>query len=566
MTNTENRDIINSASQALSAEPIEKEDISNMSAQQKITVLYCRLSDEDALDGESNSIQNQRSILTEYARKNGFTNTRIFVDDGYTGLNFDRPQFKEAIKLIENGEADTFIVKDLSRFGRDYLKVGEYLEIIFPENDIRFIAVNDNVDSARGYDDFTPHRCLFNDFYAKDTSRKVRAVFRAKGKSGKHLGNPPFGYKRSPENKDQWIIDEDAAPTVRRIFELTIAGTGSGRIATILEEEKRLTARALYAKQKGLPLPEHPYAWKDGSVTGILDRLEYTGCVCNFKSYSKSYKLKKRIPNKPEDMFIVPNTQEAIVTQEEWDIAHKVRLNRKRLTKAQRYGLFSGLIFCADCGGKLTFATSKSFTPDQDRYVCASYRGGKGDCTCHYIRESVLKEVVTSHLRETLQHIRSDVTGFKDEWLKRKRLADDKNEIKSQKELAGLEKRSAEIDKIIAHLYEDSVNGNLTTERFKKMSADYEAEQTALNSEIEKLRAALSEKKEANDNIDNFIALAERYIDIPELTPTMVNEFINKIIVHEADKSTGKRIQAIEIHFNFIGELNLPNGDNSHIS
>lgn len=555
MTNTENRDIINSASQALSAEPIEKEDISNMSAQQKITVLYCRLSDEDALDGESNSIQNQRSILTEYARKNGFTNTRVFADDGYSGLNFDRPQFKEAIKLIENGEADTFIVKDLSRFGRDYLKVGEYLEIIFPENDIRFIAVNDNVDSARGYDDFTPHRCLFNDFYAKDTSRKVRAVMKQKGLSNQHIGRPIYGYATDPDNKGQWIIDEETAPAVKRMYDLTVEGNGPSAIARILEKDKILTPRSYYKSVKGEPLPANPYRWDSSTVVHILEQPEYTGCACNFKTFSKSYKLRKRYNNKPENMHFIQDMQEPIISQEQWNLVQKLRENKRRHTKLEFRGLFSGLLYCADCGKKLTFEATADFKPNQYRYVCSGYRGARGECSIHYIRECVIKEIVTAKLREALSVIKSDIDGFREEWLTQNNALKTKSDAKDRKMLTEMKKRYDNLDAVIAKTYEDYATGSLTRERYFKLADKFENDQASLKSEIDLLEERISKTDEAENKIDGFIELVNKHTEIPELTPAIVNEFIDRIIVHEAVKIDRHRTQELEIRFNFIGEL-----------
>ena len=311
MTNAKSYVNIDPCTTVLSADPHKKGE--NDVDQQKITILYCRLSNEDALDGESNSIANQRSILTKYAAERGFANIRVLVDDGYTGTNFNRPGVQEGLSLVEQGLVGTWIVKDMSRFGRDYLQVGRYTEIVFPSYDVRFIAVNDGVDSERGDNDFTPFRNLFNDFYAKDTSKKVRSVMKARGTSGKHMGKPPYGYRSDPQDKAHWILDEEAAPVVKRIFDLTIAGIGPCRIARILEADQVPTVKALYAMRKGKPAPERPCHWHEQSVVGILERMEYTGCVCNFKTYSKSYKLKKRIPNAKEDMFILPGTQEAIV-------------------------------------------------------------------------------------------------------------------------------------------------------------------------------------------------------------------------------------------------------------
>ncbi|MFQ9990030.1 recombinase family protein, partial [Neglectibacter timonensis] len=362
MTQTQIHATISPCTPILSADPTVKEDA--MLDQQKITILYCRLSNEDALDGESNSIQNQKEFLTRYAAEHGYTNLKILVDDGYTGTNFDRPGVQEGFALVKQGLVGCWLVKDLSRFGRDYLTVGQYTDIIFPSYDVRFIAVNDGVDSERGDSDgFAAIRNLFNEWYPRDTSKKVRVVFRQKGTSGKHLGKPPYGYRTDPADKDHWIIDEDAAPVVKRIFDLAIDGKGPEQIARILEQDKVLTTKALYAKQsenhpdpkKRKKMPERPYHWIGQSVVGILERMEYTGCTCNFKTYSKSYKLKKRIPNAIEDMCIFPDTQEAIVSQAQWDRVQELRKNKRRPTKAQRQGLFSGLLFCPDCGNKLHF-------------------------------------------------------------------------------------------------------------------------------------------------------------------------------------------------------------------
>ena len=466
----------------LSADPHKKGE--NGVDQQKITILYCRLSNEDALDGESNSIANQRNILTRFAADHDFTNTRILVDDGYTGTNFNRPGVQEGLSLVEQGLVGTWIVKDMSRFGRDYLQVGRYTEIVFPSFDVRFIAVNDGVDSERGDNDFTPFRNLFNDFYAKDTSKKVRSVMKARGISGKHLGGPPYGYRSDPQDKDHWILDEDAAPVVKRIFDLTIAGVGPSRIARILEADEVPTVKALYAMRKGKPTPECPCHWIEQSVVNILERMEYTGCVCNFKTYSKSYKLKKRIPNAKEDMFILPGTQEAIIPQEQWDRVQELRKNKRRITKGERQGLFSGLLFCADCGGKLHFATCKRYDGSQDRYVCSKYKSGRGICSAHYIREEVLRDVVLERIRAVTEMVRSDVEGFQEDWLQCRREDQEKSIREDKRRLAQAKKRLADIDVLMTRIYEDMALGNLSRERYQKMEKGYEAEQARLNNEI----------------------------------------------------------------------------------
>ena len=526
--------------------------------QQKITILYCRLSNEDTLDGESNSVQNQRAILTRYAADHGFTNTRILVDDGYTGTNFNRPGVQEGLSLVEQGLVGTWIVKDMSRFGRDYLQVGRYTEIVFPSYDVRFIAVNDGVDSERGDNDFTPFRNLFNDFYAKDTSKKVRSVMKARGTSGKHMGKPPYGYRSDPQDRDHWILDEDAAPVVKRIFDLTIAGKGPCQIARILEADGVLTTKALYAKQKGKPMPERPCHWHEQSVVGILERMEYTGCVCNFKTYSKSYKLKKRIPNAKEDMFILPGTQEAIVPQEQWERVQELRKNRRRITKGERQGLFSGLLFCADCGSKLNFATCKRFEGKQDRYVCSKYRSGRGTCSGHIIREEVLRDVVLERIRAVTEVIRSDVEGFQEDWLHCRREDQEKSIREDKRRLAQAKKRLADIDVLMTRIYEDMALGSLSQERYQKMAEGYEAEQASLNNEIIGLEDWVETREEMDDSLDQFVALVERYVDIPELTPTIVNEFIKKIIVYAPEKAGTKRTQKVKIIFNFLDELDMP--------
>ncbi len=540
----------------LSADP-QKKGEDNVD-QQKITILYCRLSNEDLVDGESNSIANQRNILSSYAASHGFTNTKVLVDDGYTGTNFNRPGVQEGLALVEQGLVGTWIVKDMSRFGRDYLQVGRFTEIVFPSYDVRFIAVNDAVDSAKGDNDFTVIRNVFNDFYAKDTSKKVRAVMKAKGTSGKHLGGPPYGYRADPQDKNHWILDEDAAPVVKRIFDLTIAGVGPSRIARILEADEVLTVKALYAQQKGKPLPERPCHWIEQSVVNILERMEYTGCTCNFKTYSKSYKLKKRIPNALEDMFILPDTQEAIVPKEQWDRVQELRQHKRRMTKAERQGLFSGLVVCADCGSKLHFATCKNFEGRQDHYICAKYKSGRGTCSAHYIREDVLRDVVLERIRAVTEYIRADVEGFQEEWLMCRREEQEKSIREDKRRLEKAKKRLADIDKLITRIYEDMVLGNLSQERYQKMLEGYEAEQTALNNEVIGLEDWVATREEMEDNVDQFLALMEKYVDIPELTTTIVNEFIKQIIVYAPDKSSGKRTQKVKIVFNFLEEVEVP--------
>ncbi len=565
MTQTQIHATISPCTPILSADPTVKEDA--MLDQQKITILYCRLSNEDALDGESNSIQNQKEFLTRYAAEHGYTNLKILVDDGYTGTNFDRPGVQEGFALVKQGLVGCWLVKDLSRFGRDYLTVGQYTDIIFPSYDVRFIAVNDGVDSERGDSDgFAAIRNLFNEWYPRDTSKKVRVVFRQKGTSGKHLGKPPYGYRTDPADKDHWIIDEDAAPVVKRIFDLAIDGKGPEQIARILEQDKVLTTKALYAKQsenhpdpkKRKKMPERPYHWIGQSVAGILERMEYTGCTCNFKTYSKSYKLKKRIPNAIEDMCIFPDTQEAIVSQAQWDRVQELRKNKRRPTKAERQGLFSGLLFCPDCGNKLHFATCKSFDGKQDHYVCSSYKSGRGTCSAHYIREDVLRELVLERIRAVNAYIRQDAESFQEEWLQCRRSDQERSIREDRKRVEQAKKRLADLDVLLSRLYEDFVLGDLSKERYKKMTADYEAEQERLKLEIEVTEEWLETQETMSADVDAFVALTQKYVDVPELTPTIVNEYIKKIEVFAPDKSSGKRVQKVKIYFNFVDDVEIP--------
>ena len=366
---------------------------------------------------------------------------------------------------------------------------------------------------------------------------------KTRGTSGKHLGKPPYGYQPDPQDKDHWILDEDAAPVVKRIFDLAIAGAGPSRIARILEADGVLTTKALYAQRRSKPMPERPCHWVEQSVVGILERMEYTGCVCNVKTYSKSYKLKKRIPNTSEDMFVLPDTQEAIVPKEQWDRVQELRQHKRRMTKAERQGLFSGLVVCADCGSKLHFATCKNFDGKQDHYVCAKYKSGRGTCSAHYIREDVLRDVVLERIRAVTEYIRADVEGFQEDWLMCRREEQEKSIREDKRRLEKAKKRLTDIDKLITRIYEDMVLGNLSQERYQKMLEGYEAEQDSLNNEIIGLDDWVATREEMEDNVDQFLALLEKYVDIPDLTQTIVNEFIKQIFVYAPDKSSGKRTQ-----------------------
>ena len=522
-----------------------------------ITALYARLSQEDALDGESNSIANQKKILLKYAMDNGFPNPTFFIDDGVSGVTFDRPGWNEMIGLSEAGKVKKVIVKDMSRMGRDYLKVGYYTESFFAERDIRYIAINDGVDSDKGDNDFTPFRNLFNDFYARDTSKKIRAVMRSKGNAGEHLcTNPPYGYRKDPADKKKWIVDEEAAEVVKRIFDLCIAGKGPMQIAKMLTADKVLTVKAHYAKQNGRTMPDNPYRWSVESIRGILERPEYTGCTVNFKTHSKSHKLKKRLQNAPENQRIFLNTQPAIIEEQVFERVQELRANKRRPAKqAERQGLFSGLLYCADCGSKLHFATGKNMTPEQDCYRCSKYKSNTGDCTMHYIREETLKLFVLQRIFDVTAMFFDDIQSFQN-MVYQQRFEEAEKAVKRQKkELEQARKRIAELDRIFKRIYEDDINGTISHERFLKLSAEYEAEQKELTEFVKVGQAAVDTYEQDKTDFDSFAAVIRKYVGIRELTPAIVNEFVKKIIVHAPDKSSGHRRQKIEIVWNFIGEL-----------
>ena len=528
-----------------------------------ITALYARLSQEDALDGESNSIANQKKILLKYATDNHFSNPTFFIDDGVSGVTFDRPGWNEMIRLAEAGKIQTVIVKDMSRMGRDYLKVGYYTESFFAERDIRYIAINDGVDSDKGDNDFTPFRNLFNDFYARDTSKKIRAVMRAKGNAGEHLcTNLPYGYMKDPADKKKWIVDEKAAEIVKRIFDLCIAGKGPMQIAKLLTAEHILTVKAHYAQRAGKPLPEKPYHWDPKSVAGILERPEYTGCTVNFKTYSKSHKLKKRLHNVPENQRIFPNTQPAIIDEQVFARVQELRENKRRPAKqAERQGLFSGLLYCADCGSKLHFATGKNMTPQQDCYRCSRYKSNTGDCTMHFIREETLKLFVLQRIFDVTALFFDDAMAFEEAAKKQHFQEAEKEAQKRKREIAQAEKRIGELDRIFKRIYEDDISGTISHERFLKLSADYEAEQRELTEQIKTWREVVETFEQDRSDFDSFAAIVRKYVGIRELTPTIVNEFVKKIIVHAPDKSSGHRRQKIELVWNFVGAVNLPGDD-----
>ena len=558
MTATQNYGNIILSTPILSADPNVKEDV--MTDQQKITILYCRLSNEDSQDRESNSIQNQRELLTRYARDHGYTNLKVLVDDGYTGTNFQRPGVQEGFELVKQGLVGCWLCKDLSRFGRDYLTVGQYTDIIFPSYDVRFIAVNDGVDSQRGDGEgFAAIRNLFNEWYPRDTSKKVRTSLRQRGTSGKHLGKPPYGYRCDPNDKDKWILDEDAAPIVKRIFDLCIDGKGPEQISRILERDQVLTTKALYASRKGKPLPKNPYGWSDQSIVGILERQEYTGCTCNFKTYSKSYKNNKRIHNDPENWVVFQDVHEPIIERAVFEqVQQKRGKMRKRRTSNGEHNMFSGLLVCADCGCNLHFHFNQG-NPEIKYFNCSNYKGNRGTCqSTHYIRVDFLEEVVLGEIRRLTKFASLYENDFLKAVIGHSQQADEADRKLKEKELKALLARDEELDGLFERIYEDNVSGKLSDDRFAKMSRRYEDEQKELTEKIKQLRSEIEKQSSRTMTMDMFISLVRKYTRAKKLTPRMLNELVEKIEVFNAEKVNGVWEQRLRIHYNCVGTIEIP--------
>ena len=532
----------------------------------RFTALYCRLSRDDELQGDSNSIKNQKLILQKYADDNGFRNTRFFVDDGYSGTTFDRPDFQRMIAEMDAGRIGTVIVKDMSRLGRDYLKVGFYTEVAFPEADVRFIAINNGVDSANQQEsDLTPFINIFNEFYAKDTSKKIRAVFKAKGQSGKPLcTNPPYGYKKAPDDKTRWIVDDEAAAVVKEIFHLCMSGYGPTQIAKELRK-RRIETPAEYGKRVGVNVPaakqrenDDPCRWTTSTVVHILERREYTGCTVNFKTYKKSYKSKKQVKNDPSEWAIFEGMHEAIIEPEVYDTVQKIRDGRRRQTPMGEMPALSGMVYCADCGHKLYQVRGRCL-PQSEYMVCATYRKkGKSVCPSHQIRNSVIEQL----LLEDLQRVTAYARNHEDEFLRlvtrNSEKALDRELRDCRKEYEQAKARIAKLDTLIQRIYEDNVEGKISDDRFAKLSGNYETEQAQLQSRVEELQRFLDDAKEKSLNADHFLALVRKYTDIRELDAEIIREFVERINVFQAEKVDGHRQQRIQIIYNCIGAVDLP--------
>ncbi len=533
--------------------------------QQLITALYPRLSHEDELQGESNSISNQKRILETYAKQNGFSNLRWYTDDGYSGANFQRPGFQAMLADIEAGKVGTVIVKDMSRLGRNYLQVGMYTEMIFPQKGVRFIAINDGVDSAQGENDFAPLRNIFNEWLVRDTSKKIKAVKRSKGMSGKPITSKPvYGYLMDED--ENFIIDEEAAPVVRQIYSLCLAGNGPTKIARMLTEQQIPTPGTLEYRRTGSTRRYHPgyeCKWATNTVVHLLENREYTGCLVNFKTEKPSYKLKHSIENPPEKQAVFENHHEPIIDRETWERVQELRKQRKRPNRYDEVGLFSGILFCADCGSVMYQQRYQTDKRKQDCYICGSYKKRTADCTAHFIRTDLLTAGVLSNLRKVTSYAAKHEARFMKLLIEQNEDGDRRRNAAKKKELEAAEKRISELSAIFKRLYEDSVTGRISDERFTELSADYEAEQKELKERAARLREELSKAQEATANAEKFMNVVRRHTTIEELTPTLLREFVEKIVVHESVALDGKRRgklrrQEIEIYYSFVGKVELP--------
>ena len=527
-----------------------------------VTALYARLSKDDDLVGDSNSIVHQKEILAKYAKEHGFTNIEFYVDDGFSGTNFNRPDFQRMMADAEEGKISTVIVKDMSRFGRDYIMVGYYTEIYFSNLNIRFIAINDNVDSSiQTENDLTPFKNVFNEWYAKDTSKKIRAVFKAKGNSGKHLTtNPPFGYIKDPNDKDKWIIDEEAAQTVKRIFEMFANGVRMPEIARKLTQEKVETP-TLYNLKHGIKIrrtSEFPEIWSNATIKGILDQIAYAGHTVNFQTTKKSYKNKKQVRLPKEGWVIYRNTQEAIIDEKTFETVQQMRNVKRAYTKYNEPNMFSGLLFCADCGNRLTIQRIAKHR-EADNFSCATYRKKKkGLCSSHRILVSELTEVVKSDLQKVCEYVFLHEKEFADEYLSGSKKETEKFQTKTKAEIKRLSDRQEEIGKIIRKLYEDNVSGRITDERFDFLAKSYEDEGNDLKQKTIELQNALTASVQDEEKLSKFLKVVKSYTKIEELTPEILNSFIEKIYIGETEKYDGRKMQEVEIIYKFIGAINLP--------
>ena len=525
--------------------------------------LYERLSRDDNLEGESYSIGNQKKLLTKVAKEKGYTNLVHFLDDGISGVTMDRPGFNDMMEQLAAGKAAAVFVKDLSRLGRNYIEVGRLTEEFFPEHDIRLVAVSDNIDTAEGENELAPIRNLFNEWYARDISKKRRISNKIKGNAGEPMGPPPYGYKKDPDDSKRWIVDEEAAQVVRRVFRMTLDGYGTEQIATIFSEEKILTPIA-YWREKGVNRPgksklRGPYMWNSSTITHILSLQEYCGDILNFKTYSKSYKNKKRLANDRENWVIFQDVHEPIIERAVFEQVQQKRGKiRKRRTHEGERNMFSGLLVCADCGHNLHFHFNQG-NPDIKYFNCSNYKGNRGTCTStHYVRVDFLEQVVLGEIRRLTKF----ASQFEDEFVKavigHSQQAEATDRKLKEKELKALQARDEELDGLFERIYEDNVSGKLSDDRFARMSRRYEEEQKELAEKIKALRAEIDKQNSQSMTTDMFISLVRKYTRARKLTPRMLNELIEKIEVFNAEKVDGVWEQRLRIHYNCVGAIEIP--------
>lgn len=530
-----------------------------------VTALYCRLSRDDDLQGESNSIGNQKKLLSKYAKEYGLSNTKYFVDDGFTGTNFNRPGFIEMVEAVEAGYIGAILVKDMSRLGRDYLQVGYYTDNFFPEYNIRFIAVNDGIDSAEGENEFAPFRNIMNEWYARDISRKVRSAQRLRGAAGVPLSLPPYGYMKDPENPRRWIVDEEAAKIVRYIYKLCIDGVSEYRIASQLEEEKILKPTE-YWKSKGICKPgkktsfkDSPYYWCKSTINKILNSREYMGDVVNFKTYSKSFKNKRRLENPEENHMIFEGVHMAIIDRQTWEMVQRIREGTKRRRpKNTEKHMFSGLLYCADCKRKLYFNVNHPNT-ELKYFNCSNYKGNRGVCNdTHYIRADALEQVMLLEIRRMTAFLQDKEENFV-KLLMSKSMQEAVKESKQRDfEHRAMLARCGELEALFTKTYEDNASGKLSDERFMMITKRFDDEQIALKKKISALKAEIDAEERHKHSAATFLRTVKKYTDIQELTPLILNELVEKIVVHHAQGRGKNRTQQLDIHYNFIGILDTP--------
>ena len=525
--------------------------------------LYERLSRDDNLEGESYSIGNQKKLLAKVAKEKGYTNLVHFLDDGISGVTMDRPGFVEMICQLEQGKAAAVFVKDLSRLGRNYIEVGRLTEEFFPNHDIRLVAVSDNIDTAEGENELAPIRNLFNEWYARDISKKRRISNKIKGNAGEPMGQPPYGYIKDPNDPKHWIVDDEAAQVVRRVYSMTLEGFGTEQIAAQLEKDDVLTPRA-YWLTKGIKRPgkgkqQPPTKWNSSTITKILSLQEYCGDILNFKTYSKSYKNKKRIDNDRENWVVFQDVHEAIIERAVYEQVQQKRGKiRKRRTNNGEHNMFSGLLICADCGSNLHFHFNQG-NPEIKYFNCSNYKGNRGTCTStHYVRVDFLEEVVLGEIRRLTKF----ASLYEDEFVKavigHSQQAEQTDRKLKEKELKTLLARDEELDGLFERVYEDNVSGKLSDDRFAKMSRRYEDEQKELSEKIKKLRSEIEKQSSRSMTTDMFIGLVRKYTRARKLTPRMLNELVEKIEVFNAEKIDGVWEQRLRIHYNCVGTIEIP--------